>query len=680
MSSTGTDAYKVCDAVSPSDNRSPSFTPDGDEIVFEAVSTSGDGAIYRVDALPDARPRLTALKGVYPKCDYISGRVLYSKYRTSGYVLAWQSLNGDDEEILTELTSDDLEPRYRPDGVRIAFSSNRTGSYKVYTMTAAGAGATLVTNFAGNHRHPSYDPAGTTIVFTNDATGTQDIYTVPAGGGSATRLTTSTGEDYRPCYNHDGTKIAFVSTRNGKASIHVMDANGDNQVAIATQGNCDWPAVSPDGTLVTFVSDRSGEWKLYYVPIGGGDAVAVDTGAHQVYAAAWKSDGSEIAYVGGSAGAKHLYRRATPLNAHADVLPVREDGECSDLWWGESDAQIVFSSNIDGQFEVYKITANGADEVRVADTEYADAYDAAWSYDGTQVAYATRAFGGENIIKVTAGTTSYTRLTTGSYSDRNPHWEPNSTSRIVFQSDRPTTTNLGLHKQVWRMASDGTSLTQLTFGDHDSLEPQWSPSGASIVFAANPDGNYRLYTMLPDGTGVSQLTTGEGDHRQPSYSPDGLSVIYQSDETGEWQVYSVVISSGLVTRLTQSTAQCTEPSWSSDGEFVYYTRDDGEQTRSVWRVSALGTVDEQWYAPEGAAVYSPAVTEDDAFGGAFAQDPSTWEDLPVSRDTALDMGYAKANVQRVGHSRKLAIAIKVPSGEPDQTVSNLRLLASFKPQ
>lgn len=680
MSSTGSDSYRICAAVSPSGDRSPSYTPNGEEIVFEAPSNSGDGLIYRVTALPDSTPRQTGLKGTYPKCDYVIGRVLYSKYRASGHVLAWRSLNGDDETVLTELSSDDVEPRYKPDGSQIAFSSNRTGSYKIYTMSNAGLSPTLVTNFAGNHRHPSYNPSGTTIVFSSDATGAQDIYTVPSGGGAGTRLTTSLGEDYRPCFNHDGTKIAFVSTRNGKASIHTMDSNGANQVAIATQGNCDWPAISPDGTLVTFVSDRSGEWKLYYCPVEGGEAVMVDTGEHQVYASAWKSDGSEIAYIGGVAGARHIYRRATPLNAPADILPVREDGECADLWWGQGDTKIVFSSNIDGQFEIYKITSNGADEERVADTDYADAYEAAWNYNGTEIAYVTRALGAEHIVKVSAVSGAYTVLTTGTSRNSSPSWEPNSTSRIVFQSNRSTTTNLGSHFNVWRMSPNGLAVTQLTFGDFNSVEPQWSPNGSAIVFSSDESGEYKLYTMAPDGTSVAQLTTSAGNHRQPTYHPDGLSVLFQSDETGEWQLYSVVVSSGAVTRLTQNTANCTEPVWSSDGEYAYYTRDDGEQTRSVWRVSADGLTDEQWFAADNLDVHAPASTIDDAFGGAFAQDPSTWSDLPVSKDAALDMGYALADKQRIAHSRRLALAIKVPAGEADQSVAGLRLLASFVPR
>ena len=52
----------------------------------------------------------------------------------------------------------------------------------------------------------------------------------------------------------------------------------------------------------------------------------------------------------------------------------------------------------------------------------------------------------------------------------------------------------------------------------------WSPDGKSLVFQANPHGNYDLYECGVDGKGLKKLVGSAGNDITPIYSPDGKNV------------------------------------------------------------------------------------------------------------------------------------------------------------
>ena len=60
--------------------------------------------------------------------------------------------------------------------------------------------------------------------------------------------------------------------------------------------------------------------------------------------------------------------------------------------------------------------------------------------------------------------------------------------------------------QVWICNSDGSHHQQLTQGDRNSANPQWSPDGRWISFASSRDGKMNLY-LLPVGGGEAEKIT-----------------------------------------------------------------------------------------------------------------------------------------------------------------------------
>src|SRR3954470_4091613 len=89
----------------------------------------------------------------------------------------------------------------------------------------------------------------------------------------------------------------------------------------------------------------------------------------------------------------------------------------------------------------------------------------------------------------------------------------------IMTSDRSEYIN-----QVFVCNADGSNTIQLTRGDKNSSNPQWSHDGKWIAYMSNRDGKNNLY-VLPLNGGESEKVTdsksGVGDFR---WSPDGKMV------------------------------------------------------------------------------------------------------------------------------------------------------------
>lgn len=93
-------------------------------------------------------------------------------------------------------------------------------------------------------------------------------------------------------------------------------------------------------------------------------------------------------------------------------------------------------------------------------------------------------------------------------------------------------------------------VEQLTRGDDNYFNPQWSPDGKSIV-CASTEGSMNwsdfkrtnLYVLGVDSKTKRAITTGDGIKRLPSWSPDGKWIAYAGAESlsGTRHVYVISI-------------------------------------------------------------------------------------------------------------------------------------------
>src|SRR6478752_6414339 len=73
-----------------------------------------------------------------------------------------------------------------------------------------------------------------------------------------------------------------------------------------------------------------------------------------------------------------------------------------------------------------------------------------------------------------------------------------------------------------------TEPLQLTFGDRNDGQPQWSPDGKQIAFTRSDNDKSQIW-LLPLGGGEAHvLTKAEFGANNPRWSPDGKNILYTS--------------------------------------------------------------------------------------------------------------------------------------------------------
>jgi Tol biopolymer transport system component len=142
--------------------------------------------------------------------------------------------------------------------------------------------------------------------------------------------------------------------------------------------------------------------------------------------------------------------------------------------------RIAFSSDRDGNPEIYTMDPRGKDVVRLTNDPARDD-SPNWSPDGSKLAFVRSG----DVFVMNADGSNAANLTNSAAPDAEPTWSADGL-RIAFSSRRPNVTSLNL----FVINADGTNLVQLTSAEPaEDGNPSWSPDGAaSRSFGVRPLG------------------------------------------------------------------------------------------------------------------------------------------------------------------------------------------------
>jgi Tol biopolymer transport system component len=266
------------------------------------------------------------------------------------------------------------------------------------------------------------------------------IYVMNADGSGVTPLSPEGLDDTAPVWSPDGQKIAFVSQRDGNREVYVMPAEcanladgcSQNAVNVTRNPADDWtPAWSPDGKRLTFSSIRDGNWEIYAVDTTCLSAaetcpdqlIQLTANGNANILPVYSPDGSRIAFSSKAAGNWDIYSMSA---SGADIRQLTTDpGNDLSPAWSPDGSKIAFETNRDGNVEVYVMTANGSSPQNVSNFSLANDHGPTWTPDGQQLVFYANREGNWDIFAATLdGQTTLNLSQTPTRDEQTPAWRP----------------------------------------------------------------------------------------------------------------------------------------------------------------------------------------------------------------------------------------------------------------
>ena len=401
-------------------------------------------------------------------------------------------------------------------------------------------------------RYPALSPDGQTILFSYKG----DIYSMPSKGGQAVPLTISESYEFSPVWSHDGRWIAFASDRYGNFDVFVMPATGGEAKRLTYFSGNEIPSsFSGDDKRVLFSASRQDVvtnaqfpvdvmTELYSVPIAGGRVAQVlPIPAPE---ARMNAAGDKLIYED-QKGYESDWRKHHTSSITRDIwLYDMKSGKYQQLttYKGEdrnpviadNDQDYYYLSEQDGTMNVYKSSLAAPDK-SVELTHFAHnpvrfltiAKDntLCFGYDGEIYTQKTGAEPQKVNVRISEdGRTTLEKVLPVNGGVTEMRLSPNGKEiAFVFRGE------------IFVTSVEGGITKRVTNTPWQERSVSWSPDGRSLVYAAEKDKNWNIYT-----TGISRkeepyfyastvlkeetVIATSAEEFQPAFSPDGKEVAY----------------------------------------------------------------------------------------------------------------------------------------------------------
>jgi len=229
----------------------------------------------------------------------------------------------------------------------------------------------------------------------------------------------------------------------------------------------------------------------------------------------------------------------------SDISPSRSP----DAQW------IVFTSNRDGNWEIY-LSAVETDHIqRVTYNTTAIDRDPTWSPMGNSIVYESNRDGNWNLYLFDVASGVETLLTKSPNNDVNASWSSDGT-KLLFQSDRTDAW------QIFELTIATGDIRKISDETSNDIDPQYTPDNLSIVFRSFRSGdNSVIYRMNADGLDIQPLSDPAGYAKDHGISPQGDYIAYTSNIDGDNDIYVYEMASKLTRQVTDSIEDDYAPTW-----------------------------------------------------------------------------------------------------------------------
>jgi TolB protein len=241
---------------------------------------------------------------------------------------------------------------------------------------------------------------------------------------------------------------------------------------------------------------------------------------------------------------------------------------------------LAFASNRDGSQAIYTMRTDGRNVTRWTSGPD-DARQPSWGGEGL-LAYVAEPEIGQPVIRQVA---SAGGEAIDLFPGRDPDWSPSGV-RLAFAA-----TVDGV-SQVFTVIATGEAPFQVTEEETYAGKPTWSPDGRRLAYAVERDGNWDIWVAGLDGSEPGRLTKDPDMDWAPAWSPDGSQLAFVSNRGGSHQIYVMRDDGSSVQALTDFPFGAEAPAWSPTGlwlAFVAYTGEgEGVNAREIYLMRSDG--------------------------------------------------------------------------------------------
>lgn len=246
----------------------PSFSPDGEHLVWSCYDLRTGSAIYMADGEGYAGEVLLQDRGA----GYFTWRSDSAAFAYAGQHLVnrfnvWSdiylhTLGGSTTTLTSGARARD--PDFSPDGSRLLYVTNRAQQNQLEVATVDRRRDRLTAN--DDHTQystPRHSPDGRSIALSVWRDGRRDLWLHHPDGTPARRLTADTAIDADPVWSPDGAWLYFSSDRTGVPNVYAIETATERlyQVTNVVTGAVK-PSVHPDGTRIAYQQYSQDGWDI----------------------------------------------------------------------------------------------------------------------------------------------------------------------------------------------------------------------------------------------------------------------------------------------------------------------------------------------------------------------------------------------------------------------------------